>query len=240
MTAMDHELGRFLAALTRRGLADNIGGPGSYAFIGPGWAAAAASPLDRYKFTAAEGGVRVPLIIAGAGGPQLSDAFTVAPDVAPTLLELAGRSDLRDGLDGRSLVPLLRGEADSVYGPDEAVGLEVAGNAALYRGQYKLVRNLPPWGGGRWRLFDLDADPGETRDLAQARPALRDELAAAYDHYAARVGVQPMPEGYRSTEQLERNATARMLALYGPKLAAGVVLFFMAAMVVLVLRRRSQ
>ncbi|HBO14055.1 MAG TPA: arylsulfatase [Halieaceae bacterium] len=277
MTAMDHELGRFLAALTRRGLADNtvfvivsdngpapsradddwrmrlwlaargyrldaanIGGPGSYAFIGPGWAAAAASPLDRYKFTAAEGGVRVPLIIAGVGRPQLSDAFTVAPDIAPTLLELAGRSDPQDGLDGRSLVPLLHGEADSVYGPDEAVGLEVAGNAALYRGQYKLVRNLPPWGEGRWRLFDLQADPGETRDLAAARPALRDELAAAYDRYAARVGVQPMPESYRSTEQLERNATARMLALYGPKLAVGVVLLFMAAMVVLVLRRRSQ
>lgn len=275
MTAMDHELGRFLTALAERGLAsdtvfvivsdngpepsradddwrmrlwlatqgyrldaDNIGGPGSYAFIGPGWAAAAASPLDRYKFTASEGGVRVPLIIAGAGGPRVTDAFTLATDIAPTLLELAGASGAQAAFDGRSLVPLLQGDAEAVYGPDEAVGLEVAGNAALYRGPWKLVRNLPPWGEGNWQLFNLAEDPGETHDLAAERPALRDELAAAYARYAARVGVQPMPEGYQSTEQLERNATARMLALHGPRLAAFAALL-LVLVVLLLFRRRG-
>lgn len=275
MTAMDHELGRFEAALAQRGLAedtvfvivsdngpepnradddwrmrlwlamqgyrldaDNIGGPGSYAFIGPGWAAAAASPLDRYKFTASEGGVRVPLIIAGAGEARVSGAFTVATDIAPTLLELAGQRDIPAAFDGRSLVPLLRGEAEAVYAPDEAVGLEVAGNAALYRGQWKLVRNLPPWGDGRWQLFNLAEDPGETRDLAAERPALSDALAAAYARYARRVGVQPMPEGYRSTVQLDRNATARLLALHGPRLAAFAALLLVLA-VVLLFRRRG-
>jgi arylsulfatase/uncharacterized sulfatase len=275
MTAMDHELGRFLSALERRGLAadtvfvvvsdngpepsradddwrmrlwlamqgyrldaEDIGGPGSYAFIGPGWAAAAASPLDRYKFTASEGGVRVPLIIAGTGGPRVTDAFAVATDIAPTLLELAGRRNAPSAFDGRSLVPLLTGDADAVYAPDEAVGLEVAGNAALYRGPWKLVRNLPPWGEGSWQLFNLAEDPGETRDLAAERPALREALAADYGRYAARVGVQPMPGGYRSTEQLDCNATARMLAMHGPRMAAVVSLVFVLAVLLLFRRRR--
>ncbi|KGE03527.1 Arylsulfatase [Pseudohaliea rubra DSM 19751] len=279
MTAMDHELGRFIDALRQRDLAENtvfvivsdngpeptradddwrmrlwlasrgyrldaakIGGPDSYAFIGPGWAAAAASPLDRYKFTTAEGGVRVPLVIAGASetAPKVTEAFTLATDIAPTLLELAGLDEALSAMDGRSLLPVLRGEADRVYGLDEAVGLEVAGNAALYRGRWKLVRNLPPWGDGHWQLYDLAKDPGETRDLAGARPALRDELAAAYARYAGHVGVQPMPAGYSSPMQLDRNATERMLAAYAPRLGAVAALLLIAAAVLLGRQRRSK
>src|SRR3546814_7299096 len=64
---------------------------------------------------------------------------------------------------------MLKGAADSVHG-DTPLGYELSGNAALFRGNYKLVRNLPPTGNGRWRLFDIVADPGETRDLAAAMP----------------------------------------------------------------------
>jgi len=102
------------------------------------------------------------------------------------------------------------------------------------------VRNLAPWGDGHWQLFDLAQDPGETRDLAALRPALLAELVAAYERYADRVGVQPMPPGYRSSVQLERNATARMLALYGPRLAAlGALAVLVLAGVVVLFRRRS-
>src|SRR3546814_18369756 len=45
----------------------NIGRRGRFSAIGPGWASAAASPLSGYKFTASEGGLRVPLIIAWPG-----------------------------------------------------------------------------------------------------------------------------------------------------------------------------
>src|SRR3546814_14163539 len=55
---------------------------------------------------------------------------------------------------GRSLVPMLEGAADGVHG-DAPLGYELAGNAALFRGDFKLVRNLPPIGDGGWRLYDL-------------------------------------------------------------------------------------
>ena len=85
---------------------------------------------------------------------------------------------------GRSLMPVLTGKAGNVHG-DAPLGYELSGNAALFRGDYKLVRNLAPTGDGRWRLYDLKADPGETRDLAGAMPD-RCAQAAASDSNATK------------------------------------------------------
>ncbi|MGN5374049.1 sulfatase-like hydrolase/transferase [Sphingomonas hankookensis] len=46
---------------------------------------------------------------------------------------------------------------------------------------------------GRWQLFDVVRDPGETRDLAAAEPKRLAELVAAYDAYAKDKGVVPLP-----------------------------------------------
>ena len=57
------------------------------------WASATVSPLSGYKYFGSEGGLRVPLIIAGAPGQvggQLSKTFTHVNDLVPTLLEAAG------------------------------------------------------------------------------------------------------------------------------------------------------
>ena len=48
---------------------DNLGEIHSYNFIGPQWASAAASPGDLFKFYAGDGGIHVPLIVAGPGVP---------------------------------------------------------------------------------------------------------------------------------------------------------------------------
>lgn len=40
----------------------------------------------------------------------------------------------------------------------------------FFKGTYKLVKNLPPYGDGRWRLYDIMSDPGETTDLSAAEP----------------------------------------------------------------------
>jgi arylsulfatase A-like enzyme len=54
----------------------------------------------------------VPLLVAAPGlGPRVVDAVVGLADVVPTVLELVGRP-VPPRLDGRSLVPLLRGEAD--------------------------------------------------------------------------------------------------------------------------------
>ena len=196
----------------------NIGRPGSFAAIGSGWASAAASPLSGYKFSATEGGLRVPLIIAWPGhagirAGGISDGLAHVTDILPTLTELAGvpghggnwRGRAVEPVTGRSLLPMLKGGAGSVHG-DAPLGYELSGNAALFRGDYKLVRNLAPTGDGEWRLFNLKADPGETRDLAAAEPARFKTMMADYRAYAKANGVLDMPAGYTADEQINRYA----------------------------------
>jgi len=196
----------------------NIGRRGSFAAIGPGWASAAVSPLSGYKFTAAEGGLRVPLIIAWPGNAEfraggISDGLAHVTDIVPTLTELAGVSDhggswqgkAVEPVTGRSLVPALKGRPGSVHG-DAPLGYELSGNAALFRGDYKLVRNLAPTGDGKWRLYDLKTDPGETHDLAAAQPDRFAAMMADYGAYAKANGVLDMPAGYTADEQINRYA----------------------------------
>ncbi|WP_428630662.1 arylsulfatase [Sphingopyxis sp.] len=196
----------------------NIGRRGSFAAIGPGWASAAASPLSGYKFSAAEGGLRVPLIIAWPGNGKIragaiNDGLAHVTDILPTLTELAGVSGhggdwlgkTVEPVTGRSLVPMLAGAARSVHG-DAPLGYELSGNSALFRGDYKLVRNLAPTGDGRWRLYDIKADPGETRDLTAAMPDRFAAMMADYRAYATANGVLDMPAGYTADEQINRYA----------------------------------
>jgi arylsulfatase A-like enzyme len=196
----------------------NIGRRGSFSAIGPGWASAAASPLSGYKFSATEGGLRVPLVMTWSGNKQVQagairHGLAHVTDILPTLTELAGvagHGGRWQGKDvepvtGRSLVPMLTGATDSVHG-DTPLGYELSGNAALFRGDYKLVRNLPPTGDGQWRLFDLKSDPGETRDLSAAQPERFAAMLADYRAYAKANGVLDMPAGYTADEQINAYA----------------------------------
>ena len=186
---------------------ETLGEKGSYAFIGPEWANAAASPGAFFKFYAAEGGTRVPLIFSGAGiaDARRASAFSLVTDVTPSILDLARVEVGEDGsvpMTGRSLVALLRGEAEEVYGADTPVGMEVSGQAALFKGDYKIVRNNPRYGDGVWRLYNLAKDPGETRDLATERADLFSELMGDYEAYTETMGVLEMPEGYVMYDQI--------------------------------------
>ncbi|MEM6652087.1 MAG: arylsulfatase [Pseudomonadota bacterium] len=192
---------------------------GSWGFIGPEWAVAAASPGALYKFYATEGGVRSPLIISGPGqAPARIDAPAMVTDIAPTLIEWLGVPEAPDAsvaMTGRSLLPVLRGEVESVYGPEDIRAIEVSGNSALYKGDYKITRSVPPVGDGVWRLFNMQVDPGETTDLSALEPEVFQDLLAAYDAYAEEMGVLEMPEGYDSIRQVVENSTARMRQQYG-------------------------
>ena len=91
---------------------DGIGGIGSWGFIGPEWANAAASPSQLYKFYATEGGVRAPLIISGPGvTPARVDSPAMVTDVAPTLLDMVtdGGSSALSEMTGRGARPGRRG-----------------------------------------------------------------------------------------------------------------------------------
>lgn len=59
----------------------------------------------------------------------------------------------------------------------------------MRQGAYKAVSVVEPYGTGRWKLFNVEADTGETNDLASEMPDKLEELKAAWAEYAADVGV---------------------------------------------------
>lgn len=200
------------------------GRPGSLTAIGAGWASSASSPLRGYKFTASEGGIRVPLIIAWPGNPafrkgSVAGGFAHVTDITPTLLALAGVEGQRgewagrrvEPMIGQNLSPMLTGGAGTAHPADAPFGYELSGNAVLFKGDWKLVKNLPPYGTGEWELFNIASDPGEVTNLAAAEPALYAEMQADYARWAAANGVLPMPEGYTAPNQIFENALNNLL-----------------------------
>jgi arylsulfatase/uncharacterized sulfatase len=207
---------------------DRLGGKGGYTSIGPSWASATAAPLSGYKFFAGEGGLRTPLIVSGVPGiqaNQVSRAFTHVTDIVPTLLEVAGVADHRghyqgkavEPLIGRSLMPVLQGQAERVHAEDQAIGYELSGSAALFKGDYKLVKSLKPVGDEQWHLYDIATDPGEVNDLQHQMPERFLRMQAGYAEYARVNGVLPMPPGYDYKRQGQLYALQHVLV---PKLKA--------------------
>jgi arylsulfatase/uncharacterized sulfatase len=229
---------------------DQLGAKDAYTTIGRNWVSAAVSPLSTHKFYAGEGGLRVPLIVRApatmAGSERrgrIASRFTHVTDITPTLLDLAGvtHPGTPGGIEpmtGRSLVPLLRDTAAEIRAPNETLGYELAGNAALFEGDLKLVRNVPPVGNGEWQLFDIARDPGETQDLRAARPADFQRLLAAYQRFEAEDGVLPLPEGYRPQRQVTINALRRVILpqLLWPAVAVSIFTILW----VLIRRRRRR
>lgn len=223
---------------------DTPGERSSYGFIGPEWASAAASPFSLFKFYTTEGGIRVPLVISGPGIPVNTrfDQRVMLTDITPTVLELTGAGSVRPpegAITGRSLVPLLRGQVDSVYAADDPIIIEITGNIAVLKGDFKLVRTLHPLGDGSWRLFDLARDPGETRDLYTELPEVAAELLADYEHYVLTQGVLPVGDGFNPWQQITINATLAILSRNAVVFSAIALLIVLLIYVLLRKRRRA-
>ena len=147
--------------------------------------------------------VRVPLIIydpseqADATRGTVCDALVECIDLLPTFVDVAGgdAGRLDHILEGRSLLPLLRGgdapARDAVFCEYDYSATPLAGKLGLhpklarmfmvFDGRWKMIHFE---GGFRPMLFDLDNDPGEVSDLgasqehADIRAALYDKLFA--------------------------------------------------------------
>ena len=199
---------------------DTLGERGSYLSIGPGFGSAAAAPLAYYKFFAHEGGLRVPLIISGSSvvdPGRHTDALSFVTDIAPTILEMTGVSAPEgeyegrtvESMTGRSLLPLVAGQVARVHGPDDPVGYELGGNAALFKGDYKIVKDRGPIGDGEWHLYDIVADPGEARDLRDEMPERFAAMMSDYEQYVAKHEVLPVPDDYDQRAQVMRYGAGR-------------------------------
>lgn len=171
----------------------NKGKSGSSTDIGPGWAYASATPLRLFKGYVAQGGIQVPAIIK-LPGEQIATSVT-APvhitDLMPTFLQAAGieypatygGTSIAER-QGRSLFPLLINSADGDAFLKRGLGWEAYGMDAWRQGNWKLLRMPPPFGSGQWQLYDLKADPGETKDLSADRRELVRELSEKWEKYA--------------------------------------------------------
>jgi len=130
---------------------------------------------------------RVPLLFAGPGiTARRIDERRSHVDLAPTILELMGVPVPAD-MQGQSLVPELEGATPESREPILTELSEDTHNPprrALLAGDWKLIG----FERGRYQLFDLAKDPGETRDLAESAPA---ELARMKGLMAAKYGNIP-------------------------------------------------
>ncbi len=133
-----------------------------------------------HKYSLFEGGVRVPGIFSWPGvipAGQVIKEPCGAMDVFPTLLSWAGGNPEAYTLDGAPLQEVLTQGAES---PHEDIFWEMDGQTAVRHGKYKLVLNGVLVEGEPVQapvfLSDLEADPGETRNLAEELPELTKEL----------------------------------------------------------------
>ncbi|WP_422016185.1 arylsulfatase [Roseateles sp.] len=231
---------------------DRLGGPGAYVVPGPSWSSASASPLSTFKFYAGEGGIRSPMIISGMGvaaANQIHAGLAHVTDIVPTLLDLAQvqrpgttyQGQPIEAQTGRSLLPVLADPSARVRRSDEALGYELAGNKALFKGDLKLVLNNPPVGDGQWHLYDLRADPGETKDLQTALPAQFAAMQADYDAWARANGVLPMPAGYNPVRQVLINSFVNYwIPTYWPHGVVALLVLLGVPAVLLVRARRRR
>jgi arylsulfatase len=155
----------------------NMGHPESFVSYGPQWAEAGSAPFSRYKGYAREGGIVAPMIIAGAGVSSrgaIARSYVTVMDIAPTLLQVAGAEYPSDRsvqpMLGETMLPLLSGSASAVHDSTYVTTLYHAGHAFVRQGRWKLVNLEPPFDESAFQLFDIEADPGETTDLATAEP----------------------------------------------------------------------
>jgi arylsulfatase A-like enzyme len=156
ITEMDAQVGRVLKALEESGRRKRT----IVAFFGDhGLALGSHGLLGKQNLY--EHSMKAPLLLAGPGVP--AGARVEAPcylfDVLPTVADLAGVPPL-GGIDGRSFRPELGGTG----GGREAVLCAYRDvQRSVRRGRWKLIRYPKA---GRVQLFDLEADPEETRDLS--------------------------------------------------------------------------
>ncbi|MEM7812207.1 MAG: arylsulfatase [Planctomycetota bacterium] len=188
---IDWNVGRLLEALERRGVADDTivvyfsdNGPNGHRFTGG---------LRGKKGSVDEGGTRSPLFVRFPGqidaGVEVA-APAAAIDLAPTLTSLAGVTlPTTPARDGVSLAEPLTGETDAW--PERTLVTYHRRKAATREGDFVLDE--------KGRLYDLAADPGQTRDIASARPEVVSRLTAARDRWAADVGV-PVGKGKQADD----------------------------------------
>lgn len=184
-------------------------------------------PLRGFKGTFYEGGIREPMFVRWPGVVKSGTTCqtpVISTDFFPTILEIAGANKPKGKiLDGRSIVPLLKGgkslgrEAIFWHFPAYLQGNVEGARDSTFRtrpvcvvrkGKWKLMQFFEEWvlDGGRdaidtnnaIELYDLENDTSETTNLAGSNKAKRDELLDLLidwqEKVSAPIPIQPNPD----------------------------------------------
>jgi arylsulfatase A-like enzyme len=156
ISSIDHQIGRVLAAVERKGWSDK-----TIVVFSSDHGLAIGSHGLFGKQNLYEHSMKSPLIFKGPGIPHgETEASAYLFDIFPTVCDLTG-VPAPEGLDGKSQAPVIHGQADSRR---EAVFLAYRDvQRAVRLGRWKLIRYPKV---DVTQLFDLRSDPDEMHNLA--------------------------------------------------------------------------
>jgi arylsulfatase A-like enzyme len=199
LVAMDRSIGTLRSELRKMGIAENTllvfcSDNGGLPRINP----ETVGGLRGNKGSVYEGGLRVPGIMEWPAviRPHVTCYPACTMDLFPTIADILGLPDevFVKPLDGISLKPLFTGDPPERAQP---IPFRFGAKAALVDNRYKLLTN--DLERGDFQLYDLDADPGETRDLSSEQPdrfqQMKRELLAWNKTVDASFAGHDYPEG---------------------------------------------
>ena len=207
MENMDSSIGMVLDELKAQGLEENT----YVIFSSDNGGGNSNAPLQGGKAKMWEGGLRIPMIVAGPGIAANSqcDKPVAQWDYLTTMHDLAGSTvALPDDLDGISLRSVLeQGNDGKLAERDTGLVFHFPAHYTVpitsYRdGDFKLMRHLNT---GEIKLFNVVDDMGESSDLSKTMPEKTAEMVRKLDAYLEKVGAWKMEEVYATrTEELEK------------------------------------
>lgn len=159
-----------------------------------------------------EPSIHVPLVVDAPGFEGREDAFVQHFDLAPTLLDLLGYDDDPERFDGASLRPGTRERRDAAYAEEGHTNRK----RAIRTDRYKYVERLAGGGSCRYcgyehasdrELYDLRADPGETDNVVEDRPAVAERLA---EQLSGWVAARPDPTAGQADVEADEAAIERL------------------------------
>lgn len=186
-----------------------------------------ADPLRGYKMLTWEGGLRVPCVMWWPGrvpAAATCDEVAATIDLLPTLAKLAGVEPVDDRvLDGKDIWPLVSGEPDAGSPHEAFFYFSFTHLQAVRSGPWKLVLSRPEhpkwvgWSGRFWgsgvdavELYDLDADPGETQNVAEGHADVVKRLMKLVEAARAELGdYDRIGEGARFFDDGARRPESR-------------------------------
>lgn len=209
---IDWSVGQIIKALKETGVEDNTlviftsdNGP----WLSYGQHAGSAKPLREGKGTMFDGGCRVPCVMRWPGkippGTECTEPCMTI-DILPTVAETIHGTLPQHTIDGRSILPLMTGDATQ-KSPHDALAFYWGNELhAVRSGNWKLhfphqFRTLAGREGRNdgtpvkyenreieLSLFELSSDPGETNNVAAANPAVVKQLSRLADDFRLELG----------------------------------------------------